>query len=62
MHVYVSVLLLCILPTVILVHLFQLDGGAPPRLECVMGYVCMEPLSGASGSSWFEWPIYEPLV
>lgn len=54
--------LLCIIPTVILFHLFKLDQTAALWEECVMGYVRMEALSGANGSSWFEWPIYEHFM
>lgn len=54
--------LLCIIHTVILFHLFKLDQAAAPWEECVMGYVRMEALSVANGSSWLEWPIYERFM
>lgn len=53
---------LCIVPTVILFHLCKLDQTTAPWEECVMGYVRMEALSGANGSSWFEWPSYEHFI
>lgn len=55
-------LLFCNIPTVILFHLFGLDHSPAPWEEWVMGYEGNEALSGANGSSWFEWPIYEHFM